>query len=299
VATTKQYEAITASLITALERGTVPWRKPWNAPTGTLGLPHNGRTGRAYRGLNTFSLWSAAVGKGYTSQAWLTYNQTKDLGGNVKRGAHSDLVYFWKFEKIQEIDAETRETRTRTIPFLKMYRVFNVEQTEGVKLPRREYAEPVEFDTVEAAQTILDAYLANDGPKLLHNGGDQAYYSPRLDVIALPAKEQFENQNDYYSTAFHEAGHSTGHKSRLERFSENAKLAAFGSEEYSKEELVAEFASTFLCSESGIEDTHVNSAAYIANWLRVLKNDPRMALSAAGQAQRASDYILGATREEE
>ena len=168
-----------------------------------------------------------------------------------------------------------------------------------MKLPKRrnqpEEAPKLEFKPLEQAQAIVDNYLANGGPSLAHNGGNRAFYSPSLDTIALPLREDFHSIDEYYSTAFHELGHSTGHKSRENRFPEDATLAAFGSGEYSKEELVAEFTSAFLADESGIDTTRENSTAYIQSWLRKLEDDPGLLVTAAGKAQRAANRILGTT----
>jgi len=301
MATVKQYEAVTRHIIAALEEGSAPWRKPWKAPRPGYNpnVHHNAISGKAYRGLNPWTLESVAAAKGYESKLWLSLNQANKAGGKVKAGEKGTTVYFWKFERgIKSVpDPKTGEevTRVRHWGFLRLYSVFNLEQTEGVKLPKRyakiEEEEP--FDVVELAQAIVDGYVDNDGPSLSHDGIDRAYYRPSNDSIHLPALAQFESPNEYYSTNFHELGHSTGHASRLDRHSEKLQHS-FGSEAYSKEELVAEFTSALLCSQSGIDNTLENSIAYIAGWLRAFKADPSIALLAAGKAQAAADLILKA-----
>ena len=295
MATVKQYELITASIIKALKAGRIPWQKPW---TGVDGKHRNALSDRGYNGLNPFTLWAVSIERGYESPLWLTFKQAQQLGGSVIKGQKATPGYIWKFDKV-EVEKEDGTKELKTVPFLRISFVFNLEQTENVKLPKRrnqpEEAPKLEFKPLEQAQAIVDNYLANGGPSLAHNGGNRAFYSPSLDTIALPLREDFHSIDEYYSTAFHELGHSTGHKSRENRFPEDATLAAFGSGEYSKEELVAEFTSAFLADESGIDTTRENSTAYIQSWLRKLEDDPGLLVTAAGKAQRAANRILGTT----
>jgi len=296
MATQKQYEAITSTIIEALEAGTVPWHKPWNAPAGNQ-FPHNAVTGKRYRGLNVFNLWAIAAKNGYESQAWLSYKQAQSLGGNVKKGERGKFVQFWKFDKVNtgEIDSQG-EPIIKKVFIFRMYNVFNVEQCENLKLPKREMLDDSpadDFDALAEAEAIADAYIANGGPTVSHNGGDRAFYSPAKHSVHLPKQAQFECVEEYYSTKFHELVHSTGHESLLGRFEENSGPSHFGSENYSKEELVAEFGNAFLSAEVGITDkTLDNSSAYIQNWLKALKGDYTLALTAASRAQRAVDLIL-------
>ncbi len=295
MATAKQYALITAEFIKAVEAGTPPWHKPWTGEKA-----RNGLTDRPYTGLNPFTLWAVAHRYGYESAIWLTFKQAKQLGGYVKKGARSTPVYFWKFDEVTVKDAEMNTVEKKTVPFLKISFVFNLDQTEGVTLPKRRNPQPftggtLEFEPMEAAQAIVDNYIANGGPKLDHSGGDAAFYVPSTDTIALPARQTFHSIDEYYSTAFHELGHSTGHPSRENRFAVGEKTARFGSQEYSKEELVAEFTSAFLAAESGIDTTRENSQAYIAGWLRKIKEEPSILVTAAGKAQKAANRILAAT----
>jgi antirestriction protein ArdC len=289
------YQVITDSIIEGLQEGiktgNTPWSKPW---TGSVdSQPHNAGTRRKYRGINTIILWSKAVAKGYESQGWLTFNQARKLGGRVTAGEKATSVALWKFPKV-EVKDEDGNVQIKTIPLLKLYSVFNLDQTTGVKLPKRRDAQTEEeFDPIAAADAIVEGYKTK--PPIAHNGGDRAFYRPREDTLHLPKKTDFHSVDEYYSTLFHELGHSTGHSSRLDRFDHETKLAAFGSELYSKEELVAEFTSAFLCAESGIDSTRDNSVAYIQSWIKALQNDVKLAPQAAGKAQRAADYILGVT----
>ena len=303
MATNKQYQAVVKHIIAALEQGTTPWRKPWEAPRRGYNpnIHHNAISGKAYRGMNPWSLEAVALTGGYTSKLWLTLNQANKAGGKVKAGEKGTAVYFWKFDQGTKIvpDTKTGEDveKKQSHVTLRMYYVFNLEQTENVKLPKRytkiqeEEEEPC--DVVELAQAIADGYVGNGGPSLAHDGYDRAYYRPSNDSIHLPERVQFEGADEYYSTLFHELGHSTGHASRLDRHN-NQLQHSFGSESYSKEELVAEFTSALLCAQSGIDNTLDNSTAYIAGWLRQLKSDPSIAILAAGKAQAAADHILKA-----
>ena len=292
MASKKQYEAITRIHIEALENGVVPWQKPWE---NSHGMPHNAKTLRKYNGLNPWTLMLSGWNKGYTSTGWLSFKQIKSLGGYVRKGEKSTLVYFWSFDTVKKvIDPDTGEEYTKQIPFMRMYNVFNTEQCEGFILPTQEI-ESKSFEPIEEAERITKRYLESEnGPKFAHDGVDRAFYRPSLDRIALPPKETFVSVAEYYSTLFHEMTHSTGHPTRLGIFSEDMKIASFGSEEYSHEELRAELGSSFLCLESGIkcEDTQRNSSAYLANWARVLRAEPKILVSAAGKAQKSTKYIL-------
>ena len=296
MATKKQYDYVTSEIIKALESDKVPWQQPWKNPAN-LSAHHNGFDGRVYSGATPFTLWAVAARKGCGSNVWLSYKQAKKLGGYVAdKGAAP--VYFWKILERQEKDPDTNELVIRKIPIINIYQVFNLEQTKDVKLPKRETVKPKrakKFNPIKEAQAIIDNFLAGaDAPSYDHNGGGSAFYRPTGHAVSLPKQELFITPAEYYSTSFHELGHSTGHSSMLNRFDNETKLAPFGSEDYSKEELIAEFTSAFLCHQAGIDSTRKNSVAYIKNWLKVLKNDPKLALTAAGKAQTASNIILKA-----
>jgi antirestriction protein ArdC len=278
------YQTVTDRIVTLLEAGTAPWRKPWTAANAPRNIE-----GYAYKGINVFILGAA----GYESPFWMTYKQAQKRGGNVRKGEKSTMIVFWKISRFTDKDAKTGEKTTKTVPMLRYFRVFNVEQTEGVKLPRK-VAEwkptPVsEFEGFEAAEKIMADYP--DGPSI-NETGDAAFYVPALDAITLPPRSAFENPAEFYSTAFHEMGHSTGHAKRLNREGITGS-DGFGGHVYGREELVAEMTSAFLCAEAGIEVTHDNSAAYLASWIRTIKADPRAVVVAAGKAQKAAEHVLG------
>jgi antirestriction protein ArdC len=286
------HRIITDRMIAALGRGTVPWRKPWQAAAGR---PRSMGTGAPYRGVNVFLLALTAAEEGYGSPFWGTYRQISDLGGQVRKGEHSTLVVFWKQAQAEQRDPQTSEITVKQLPVLRYYRVFNATQADH--LPERFHPAPSEHSQISRPQAVLDGYLAR-GPKLVHVAGDRADYQPVTDTIRLPLRSQFRTGEGYYATAFHEAGHSTGHPTRLNRPG-IAAFDHFGSDKYAREELVAQMSSSVLCAQIGIEEPDIfeNSASYIAGWLSALNHDTRLVVTAAAQAQRACDLINQAERE--
>ena len=279
------YEIVTEQIIRQLEQGVAPWHKPWRTE-----VPCNLVSGKPYRGINVFLLAS----QGYESRYWLTFNQAKKLGGHVKKGEHSSLVTFWNIgeEKIVR-DANGNERKSR--PFLlKFYRVFNICQTEGIaeKLGLGKSAHRVA--SIEQCEAIVKGM---PNPPAIQQDA-RAWYRPSTDTVGMPARGLFNSPDYYYSTLFHELTHSTGHASRVGREGIE-QLNTFGSESYSKEELVAEMGAAMLCGLTGLApQTLENSAAYLQSWLRVLKSDSRMVVTAASAAQKAVDYILGKSQGE-
>lgn len=278
------HEIVTEQIIARLEAGTVPWRQPWTAAQA----PRSGLTGRPYRGVNVFLL----ILQGYTSPYWLTFKQINELGGRIRKGERHTKVVFWKILR-KEVDSADGDKTVKRIPYLRYFRVWNLDQTEGVTLPPKIQSQiqtqPEPPAPIEAAEKILAGYA--DAPEI-HHGGLAAMYRPTADDIHLPNREDFDTPEDYYSTLFHELGHSTGHPSRLGRF--DTTSGGFGSHSYGREELVAEMTAAFLCAEAGIAPaTMDDSAAYIASWLRTIREDPRAVVVAAGAAQKAADHILG------
>lgn len=267
------YEVITKRIIELLDKGIVPWRRPWKVE-----MPKNLVSKKPYRGVNILMLsWTD-----FRSPYWLTYKQAKDLKGHVMAGAKGIPVVFWHFMRVKEKNSEGEIEKA--IPFMRYYTVFNVEQTEGIKIPE----ENAEIKPIDECEQVLNG-MPNK-PRIIF-GGDRACYVPSRDIVRLPYKEHFESTEKYYGVAFHELVHSTGHASRLNRKGIN-EPHVFGSETC-KEELVAEIGASFLCSLSGIENKTINNqASYIASWLSKLKNDKKLIITAASQAQRATDYIL-------
>lgn len=275
------YEIVTERIIEALEKGCVPWHQPWS----NVGGHRNLNSKRPYRGINAFLLAMSP----YSSPFWTTYKGAQRAGGNVKQGEKGTIVVFFK---PLVVDDDKNPGKQKTIPLLRYYRVWNIEQCEGIKAPTQK--ELVEHDAIEAAQTVIDDL---HGDPEINFGGNRAYYNPASDKIQLPQMKQFESAEAFYSTAFHELVHATGHKDRLGR--QNWSEAFFGNESYSKEELVAEMGAAMVCGTVGIETQIPASAAYIKSWLKVFKGDQKFLINAASQAQKAADYLLGAQKPEE
>jgi len=274
------YEIITKQITEKLEKGCVPWHKPWKGSD----LPVSLISKKAYRGINVLIL----LLQGFTSQYWLTFNQCKKLGGKIKKGSKGTPVIFWNWFDKEVENKATGEKKIQKIPFLKYYTVFNVEQTEGI-----EYPKPVETKgngVIQKCKDVVENF--KDKPEVFV-GGNRACYDVKIDKLSIPSITVFNSSEEFYSTEFHEFVHSTGHESRLNRAT-ITDICPFGSSNYSKEELVAEIGAAFLCGITGIENKTIdNSASYIQNWLKALKNDKKLVVIAGGQAQKAVDYILG------
>ncbi len=265
------YEIVTNKLIEKLHEGVIPWRKPWVNASAV-----NWKTQRPYRGINTMLL---------DPGEYATFKQISESGGKVKKGEKAHIVVFWKW--IEKEDEETE--KTEYIPYMRYYKVFEINtQVEGLN-SKADHAE-YDNDPITEGERIFKSYM--NAPDYSFNPG-QAYYKPFSDVVNVPPIKSFPVVEEYYSTLFHEMIHSTGHESRLNR-SGVTKLAAFGDEQYSKEELVAEMGAAMLCGVAGIDNSTLdNSASYLQSWIKALKGDSRLAITAAQQAQKAADYILG------
>lgn len=267
-------------IIAELEKGEIPWRKPWVC----RGAAINYVTRKPYSLLNQM-----LVGK---PGEYLSFKQATERGGKIRKGAKSRIVVFWKpmEKKTGEVDPDGVEIE-KTIFLLRYYRVFHIDDVEGVESKLEPDPNP-EFQPDEHAENIMADYTSRENIRLEITDSDRAYYSPMADMIVLPNREKFREVAEFYSTAFHEMTHSTGHAKRLARITEPA---AFGSESYSKEELVAEIGAATLCHECNLETTESfrNSAAYVQGWLKALKDDPKMIISAASKAEKAVDFIIG------
>lgn len=264
------YQSITDQIITAIESGIAPWRRPWvNGIDATLPTRSNGET---YRGINVLLLWTERDIKGYASNRWYTYKQASDLGGHVRKGAKSSMVvYFNTFEKEDN-------GKTKKIPFLRYYNVFNGDLIDG--LDREESPSVNPDDRIQQAERFIEATHA-----CIQHGGDRACYIPSIDQINMPDYDRFTSGLGYYSTCMHELAHWTGHHSRLDR--------KFGSgDDYAFEELIAEISSCFVGARLGIApDVRPENASYIHSWLQRLKNDKRYIFRASSAAQSAADHL--------
>ena len=271
----KVYETVTNQIIALLEQGTIPWRRPW-----ACGSPKNLMSGKAYRGINAFVL---ALCSPYASPWWLTFKQAKERGGHVRQGEKGYRVLFFRF-----LERKRENGRIERVPLARYYTVFNVEQCEGILAPQPGRGHVLL--PINACEQIVEGY---PGAPTIEHGPARAFYQPSSDTIGMPAGSLFESSAEYYSTLFHEISHSTGHASRLDRSSVMDPIK-FGSHTYSKEELVAVMGAAFLCAGAGIAPATIdNSAAYIKHWLSKLRDDRRMLVQAASQAQQAADWVLG------
>jgi antirestriction protein ArdC len=278
------YEIITEKITKRLEEGDIPWKKPWKAQ-----LPRNLITDKPYRGMNLLLLGSEE----YASPYWLTFKQAQDKGGHVKKGEKGSLVTFWKVMEKELEEKEGEQRQGKELRFvLRYYTVFNLEQCEGIESPP--LGEPI--NPIQRCEEIVSGYTTM--PDLRINTSDRAYYAPKDDYISLQPMQTFKSASGYYATLFHEMTHATGHEQRLGRFNSKDYHRPFGCEDYSKEELIAELGSAFLCAEAGIDNSELdNSTAYIQSWLKALKNDKRLLIAASSQAAKAARYILGQTED--
>ena len=277
------YEMVTDRIIEQLESGVIPWEKPW---TGVKSGAFNRVSKKSYSLLNQMLLKHDGE--------YATFKQWQDLGGKVRKGEKSEIIVFWKVLPIEE-EQEDGEKVTKQIPLLRYINVFHISQVDGVEPLLQDELHDIE--PIEKAEKVSTDYWTRENITVEHVKGNRAYYSPTRDMICLPLFEQFTDANEYYSIAFHESVHSTMQESRCNRTEERKnKLVAFGSEEYSKEELVAELGSANLMNIIGIETkkSFRNSSAYIQNWLSVLRNDVKFIVSASSKAEKAVNYILGA-----
>jgi len=286
---TDVYQKITDQIVSELEKGVRPWLKPWNAEhaAGRITRPLRGN-GVPYQGINVLMLWSAAMAKGYAASIWMTFKQALDIGAHVRKGEEGSLVVYADKIVRTETDAATGEEAERTIPFMKGYAVFNVEQIDG--LPEHYYAKHA--PRAESVQRIerAEAFFAATGTTIRH-GGTMALYSIKHDHVQMPPIEAFRDAESYYATLAHEATHWTRHSSRLDR---DFGRKRYGDEGYAMEELVAELGSAFLSADLDLTpEVRDDHAAYIASWIKVLKDDKRAIFSAASHAQRAADFLHG------
>ena len=272
------YEIVTEHVVKQLESGTAPWRRPWATQ-----LPCNLVSHKPYQGINIFLLAAQSKPSAY----WLTFNQAAKLGGSVKKGEHASTVVFWSVGK-EKLNEKTGKVSK---PFLlRYYHVFNLSQTEGIahKLGLAEASAKPVADIAACEQIVCNM---PNRPKIMEAGA--AWYRPSSDTVGIPDKAKFHASEGFYATLFHELTHSTGHASRIGREGIE-QLNGFGSETYSREELIAEMGAAMLCGVTGIAPTTLdNSAAYLRSWIERLRGDSKLLISAASAAQKAANYIRG------
>ena len=279
-------QEITNSFITLIESGVKPWVCPWNQSNP---FPTNWLTKDLYNGINVLILWLRAMEENYTFNYWLTFKQAQQLGGRVKKGQKGVRCVFYR---LVEKEANTNDDEKTSYPVISYFSLFNIDQIEG--LPDTEHLTVEQsFDDDNASLSIkryANIYCQSTGLTIA-NGGSKAFYAPSKDAIQLP--NSFNSPEGYVATLAHEIGHSTGHKSRLDRFSENDKRFKSSKERYAFEELCAELFAAFLCAELGVKGEHENHASYLSHWLEILKNDKTFLFKASSAASKAYQYFNG------
>ncbi len=278
------YAEITAQIIAALEAGTPPWRRPWDAEkAGGPMMPHNAATGARYRGINTLILGMSPLAFMSGDPRWATYKQAAERGWQVRKGSRGTPGFFYKKLEIEDRDG-TGEDGRKIIPVLRSFTLFNGSQIEGIPPYTAPGVEQAPWREPEAAATI-----ARNSRAIIRTGGERAFYSTGTDHVQMPPTSAFRSPAAYASVLLHELGHWTGAKERLDR----DLTGRFGSQDYAREELRAELAQVMICAELGIEDCDfTNGAAYIAEWLSKLRDDKKEVFRAASDAQRIADYLL-------
>jgi antirestriction protein ArdC len=279
------YDEVTARVVAEMEKGAVPWVRPWSRSAATLGMSRSAASRKFYSGINILILWDAVIQRGFAAQEWLTFKQALSLGGHVRKGEKGTVIcYADSFVPIGERErAKESGDDPSSVPFLKRFTVFNVEQCEG--LPAHVTPPPAIFPETQN-HPEAEALISGSGATIREAGGE-AFYHLGEDFIRLPPRGSFLTPADFYCTALHELGHWTAHPTRLAR----DLTGRFGSTAYAREELIAELTSAFLCAHLGIIP-QVRHADYLANWLAVLKSDNRAIFHAASQASKAADFVL-------
>ena len=268
------YETVTNQIIAELEAGAIPWTKPWKSSGKSIGImPTNAVTGRSYSGINIPILWHSASSCGYDRHAWLTYRQAQEKGAQVRKGEKATMVVFTK----RIVRGEDDERATHSM--LKSFFVFNVAQIDG--LPQEPVVERPEIERHQGVEAFIKATKAD-----IRHGGDRACYVPSLDFINLPEIWQFKNVESYYATALHEAGHWSGHASRLNRDLTNR----FRTRAYAAEELIAELCAAFLCAHLDIKG-ELRHAGYVQDWISLLRDDKRAFFTASSKASEAANHL--------
>jgi antirestriction protein ArdC len=280
------YSEVSNKIIAAMEKGNIPWLKPWAAHGSkacNILMPHNALTGKQYNGINLMLLWSE--NGDYPTQQYVTYKQAQELGGNVRRGESGCMIVYWNFyDKKNEKTGEMEQ-----IPFLKSFTVFNVAQCENLNSDKFAAIQTGEQVNLSGALALAHA----NGAKVLH-GGNTAAFAPSKDVIMMPNVDQFKNENAYNAVLAHELTHWTGHKSRLDR----DMSGRFGNAAYAFEELIAEMGAAFVCANLGYELNTLQHASYLQSWIKVLKEDNKAIFTACTKAKLACEFLLSHASEQ-
>ena len=282
------HQEITDQIVAAIEAGAGNCEMPWHREVGSV-LPTNALTGNSYNGVNVIALWGNAELRGYGSGVWATYKQWKLLEAQVREGEKGSVVVFYKRTEREIVAEESGETERKTLLFARASYVFNADQVDGWCAVK-----PLVIPNPAKVLEHAEAFVAATGA-LIQHGGDRAYYKGSTDHIQMPPRDQFTGTETctptegYYATLFHELTHWTGHKKRLDR----KFCVGFAKETIAMEELVAELGAAFLCCELAVTNVpRLDHAAYVQNWLEVLKNDKRAIFTAAGSASKAKNFLM-------
>lgn len=281
------YTRVTNKIIADLERGNLTWLQPWQSghAAGEISRPLRAM-GKPYQGINVIMLWASAMEQGFDCPLWITYKQAEELGGQVRKGEKGTLVVYANTITKTETNDKGEDIET-AIPFMKGYTVFNAQQIDNLPAHFTARTEPQHNNPTERMEQA-ERFFANTQMVIQH-GGNKAYYSPSHDIVQMPDMQCFRDGESYYATLAHETTHWTRHETRLNRQFDSKR---FGDAGYAMEELVAEIGAAFLCADLGITpETREDHAAYVASWLKALRNDKRAIFTAASHAQRAADYL--------
>ncbi len=279
----KLHDDVTQLIIDQIEKGSIPWVKPWNASSES---DKNLLTQKPYQGINRLLL--GISGMNYSSKTWATYKQWEQIGGQVRKGEKGTQIVFYQPKAKGTVKDESGNETELFYRLLKGYYVFNAEQVDGIEISKP-IVDIKPFDEI----AHCEQFIKKTGAVIKH-GGDSAFYAPSVDIVQLPHKHTFDNQASYYATAFHELTHWTGSKTRLDR---NLEKGRFGNPAYAFEELVAELGAAFLCQENRING-ELRHAGYIDSWLKCLKDHKTAIFKASALAQTAADYLLALDNEE-
>lgn len=300
------------------------WKKGWtDGRTAQFGLPQN-LVGRPYTGSNAFLCQIHTTMEHYRMPVYLTIKQIRDAGGMIKKGEHSIPIFKWDLrikdkdgKKLSESDYRnmTKEEQAECTvrPYLKVYNEWNIDQTNLEEVNKEKYdailkrfkSEPIKDEVGMYKNEAFDNLLKEQSwvcPIEYEKFNESAFYSPKRDQIVVPSKKQFNISNtpedvfkdgmEFYGTTIHEMAHSTGHESRLGRDG-IVKIDQFGSDQYAKEELVAELTSALIGNAMGFDSRiRENNIAYLQNWIGSLKKDPKFLKSVMSDVNKSSKMVL-------
>jgi antirestriction protein ArdC len=281
------YARVTDEIVKAIEAGVGKFVMPWHGLS--YRWPRNAVTTKAYAGINTLMLWASARNKKHASSYWATYRQWESVSARVRKGERGTMIILYKEVPVEAEDARTGERVVDYRLIARPYYVFNSAQVDGWTEP------PLTFGGAVTTIQEIDNAIEATGADIRR--GEKPMYVVACDYVSMPPKESFggsptsEPTEAYYSTLFHELIHWTGHWSRLGR----NLSGRFGTHDYAMEELVAELGAAYLCAEFLV--LHLpreDHAAYINEWLGVLKADKRAIFAASAHAMEAVEFLLTA-----